>query len=266
MSAARLLDRYLPGDSIVHRADPRLKLVLTLAFILAAATLPSGAWLAFVPMIGIAWGAVLLSRLSVPRIAFRSAIALPFAMVALPTIFNRPGDVFFELGLGLVALEATTEGLTFFATVLLKSWTSVTAAVLLTATTPQIDLLRALRAVKAPSVLVTIVSMTYRYLFVLADEAHRMLRARQSRSASAGRRSGGSVAWRARVTGNMAGSLFVRSLDRSDRIYQAMLARGYDGTVRRVGETPAAGRLSVVVAALGFAMLAAIAVAARIPA
>ena len=82
-----------------------------------------------------------------------------------------------------------------------------------------------------PSIIITIVSMTYRYLFVLTDEAQRMLRARQSRSASAGGRSGGSVAWRARVTGNMAGSLFVRSLDRSERIYQAMLARGYDGTV-----------------------------------
>ena len=265
MSAARLLDRYLPGDSIVHRADPKLKLVLTLAFILATATLPTGAWVGFAPMFGIVWGAVLLSRLSVPRIAFRSTIALPFAMMALPTIFNRAGDVVFELGLGLVTLEATTEGLTFFATVLLKSWASVTAAVLLTASTPQIDLLRALRAVRVPSILVTIVSMTYRYLFVLADEAHRMMRARESRSASAGRGSGGSVAWRARVTGNMAGSLFVRSLDRSDRIYLAMLARGYDGTVRRVGEGPAAGRLSVVVAVTGFALLAAIAVAVRVP-
>ena len=265
MSAATLLDRYLPGESIVHRADPRLKLVLTLAFILATATLPSGAWLAFVPMIGIAWGVVLLSRLSVPRVALRSTIALPFAMVALPTIFNRPGDVIFQMDLGVVLLEATTVGLTFFATVLLKSWTSVTAAVLLTATTPQIDLLRALRAVRVPSIIITIVSMTYRYLFVLTDEAQRMLRARQSRSASAGGRSGGSVAWRARVTGNMAGSLFIRSLDRSDRIYQAMLARGYDGTVRRIGDVPRAGRLSVAAGGFGFALLAAIAVAARVP-
>ena len=265
MSAARFLDRYLDGDSIVHRADPRLKLVLTLAFILATATLPSGAWPALAAMIGLAWGAVLLSRLSVPRVALRSTIVLPFAAVAVPTVFARPGEVVFHIDAGLATLEATTVGLTFFATVLLKSWTSVTAAVLLTATTPQVELLRALRAVRVPAIIVTIVSMTYRYLFVLADEAHRMLRARQSRSASAGGRSGGSVAWRARVTGNMAGSLFVRSLDRSERIYQAMLARGYDGTARRVGETPAAGRLSVAAGVLGFVALAAIAVAARAP-
>ena len=265
MSAATLLDRYLPGESIVHRADPRLKLALALALILATATLPSGAWLAFASMIGIVWSAVLVSRLSVSRVALRSTIALPFAMVAVPTLFNRPGDVLFELDVGLTVLEATDAGLAFFVTVLLKSWTSVTAAVLLTATTPQIELLRALRAIRVPSIIVTIVSMTYRYLFVLVDEAQRMLRARQSRSASAGGRSGGSVAWRARVTGNMAGSLFVRSLDRSDRIYQAMLARGYDGTVRRIGDAPGAGRLSVAAAALGVALFAAIAVTARLP-
>ena len=61
----------------------------------------------------------------------------------------------------------------------------------------------------------------------------RLHRARQSRSASvAGHRAGRSVAWRARVTGNMAGQLFLRSYERSDRIYNAMLARGYTGQLR----------------------------------
>jgi cobalt/nickel transport system permease protein len=65
---------------------------------------------------------------------------------------------------------------------------------------------------------------------VLVDEVFRLLRARESRSAAAaGSRSGGSVAWRARVAGNMAGQLFLRSYERSDRVYNAMLARGYAG-------------------------------------
>jgi len=68
------------------------------------------------------------------------------------------------------------------------------------------------------------------YLFVLTDEVLRMGRARQSRSAAAtGHRSGGSLAWRVRVAGNMVGQLFLRSFERSDRIYNAMLARGYTG-------------------------------------
>jgi cobalt/nickel transport system permease protein len=77
--------------------------------------------------------------------------------------------------------------------------------------------------------------LMWRYLFVLVDEALRLMRARAARSGQsgeAGRRSGGSVAWRARVTGGMAGNLFLRAFERSDRIYMAMLSRGYDGEVR----------------------------------
>ena len=60
--------------------------------------------------------------------------------------------------------------------------------------------------------------------------ARRLLRARESRSARLpGRPGGGSIPWRARVAGNMAGQLFLRSYERSDRVYNAMLARGYDG-------------------------------------
>ena len=59
------------------------------------------------------------------------------------------------------------------------------------------------------------------------------MRARESRSAALpGRRAGGSLAWRARVLGSMVGSLFVRSLDRSERVYAAMQSRGYAGEFR----------------------------------
>jgi cobalt/nickel transport system permease protein len=81
-----------------------------------------------------------------------------------------------------------------------------------------------------PAVLVAIIAFMYRYLFVLADEAQRLLRARAARSARLpGARGGGSLGWRAAVVGHMAGQLFVRSLDRSERVYQAMQARGYRG-------------------------------------
>jgi cobalt/nickel transport system permease protein len=75
----------------------------------------------------------------------------------------------------------------------------------------------------------------WRYLFVLVDEALRLMRARAARSGDSGisgSRKGGSVVWRGRVTGGMAGSLFLRGIERSDRIYMAMLSRGYDGEVR----------------------------------
>jgi cobalt/nickel transport system permease protein len=74
----------------------------------------------------------------------------------------------------------------------------------------------------------------YRYLAVLTDEASRMLRARYARSGGAGGRSGGSIRWRATVTGRMVGSLFLRAYERSERIYAAMQARGFEGEFRHL--------------------------------
>jgi cobalt/nickel transport system permease protein len=94
-------------------------------------------------------------------------------------------------------------------------------------------MIHAFEHLHVPAVLTTIVAFLYRYLFVLTDEVFRLLRARQSRSATVtGLKSGRSVVWRARVTGNMAGQLFLRSYERSDRIYNAMLSRGYTGQLR----------------------------------
>ncbi len=103
-------------------------------------------------------------------------------------------------------------------------------AILLTATTRFPDLLHGLRHLLVPRALVAIIAFMYRYLFVLGDEAHRLLRAREARSAqpqTAG--SGPSLRWRTRVVGNMIGQLFLRGYERSDRVYAAMVARGYQG-------------------------------------
>ena len=75
----------------------------------------------------------------------------------------------------------------------------------------------------------------WRYIFVLGDEALRLMRARSARSGTAdirGRREGGRITWRAKTTGGLAGNLFIRSIERSERIYSAMLSRGYDGEIR----------------------------------
>jgi cobalt/nickel transport system permease protein len=103
-------------------------------------------------------------------------------------------------------------------------------------TTPLPDLLWALRKLHVPDILVAIVSFMYRYLFVMLDEAARLMRARASRSAArTGHRAGQTVLWRGRVVGYMVGSLMLRSFERSERIYQAMAARGYAGELRHVG-------------------------------
>jgi cobalt/nickel transport system permease protein len=230
---ANAFDRFHETESRLHRLDPRVKVVVTVLFILSNALLPDGAWAAF----GLSWIVLLwanqLSSLGVNFSFRRSFVALPFALAAVSAIFSplgNPLSSFHFLGLNLTV---TDFGLVKFASILLRSWLSVQAAVLLVATTRFPDMIHAFEHLHVPAVLTTIVAFLYRYLFVLTDEVMRLLRARESRSATvAGQRSGRSVVWRAKVTGNMAGQLFLRSYERSDRIYNAMLARGYTGQLR----------------------------------
>lgn len=227
-----LLDRYIAGASPIHLLDPRVKLTLTIAFIGSAALLPAGAWLGLTGLTALVWMAIALAGVGVGTILRRALVALPFALVAVTLVFNAPGRSLFQVSLGFVTLTATDAGLIRFVSIVWKSWISVQAALLLTATTHMLDVLRALRALRLPAILVTILSFTYRYLFVLVDEAQRLMRARDCRSAAFDGRGGRSVWWRARVTGRMVGTLLLRALERSERIYVAMQSRGYDGKLR----------------------------------
>jgi cobalt/nickel transport system permease protein len=133
----------------------------------------------------------------------------------------------------------------------------VQAAVVLAASTPFPDLLIAMRAIRLPRLLVALFGLMWRYLFVFADEVIRLSRARAARSGQSdipNRKTGGSLTWRARVTGGMAGNLFLRAFERSDRIYMAMLARGYDGEVRAL-PMPALRPVHWLVLSFGLAMM-----------
>ena len=227
-------ERYLAGRSAIHTADARAKLPATLAYVFAVTLTPVGHW----PALGLLAlplaAALVLSRLSPLVVLQRSVLALPFLLAAVPLMFTKEGEVLFSVP--LFGWTASREGLETVLSILAKSWLSVMAAVILTATTPAAELLRAMRTLGLPRLLVATVSFMYRYLFVIAEEALRLLRARDSRSARLpGRSASASLAWRAKVLGNMVGSLFLRTYERSERVYAAMQARGYDGEPRFLG-------------------------------
>jgi cobalt/nickel transport system permease protein len=223
-------DRYHEKESFLHKLDPRVKVLVTVIFIVSNALLPDGAWLAFI----LAWLFVLvanlISKLGISFTLKRSIIALPFALIAITVLFSIPGEPFYTFHFLSSQLVITDNGLLRFVSILIRSWLSVQMAILLVATTRFPDLIHALEHLKIPAILTTIIAFLYRYLFVMTDEVFRLIRARESRSGGvAGRRSGGGVLWRAKIAGNMVGQLFLRSFERSDRIYNAMVARGYAG-------------------------------------
>ncbi|MGD2058539.1 MAG: cobalt ECF transporter T component CbiQ [Anaerolineales bacterium] len=225
-----LLDVYQPRRAWVHALDPRVKILATLGFILTAVTLPEGAWISYallyVLILALAWS----TELGVAFMLRRGVIALPFVLAALPLPFLTPGEVIYKLP--LLGWTMTDAGSFRFLSILLRTWVAVQAAVILSATTTIPDILWGLERLKVPGIIVATIGLMVRYLFVLADEAVRMVRARTSRSPKIeGVRPPG-VIWQGGMAGMMVGSLFLRSLERSERVYAAMLARGYDGEMR----------------------------------
>ena len=124
------------------------------------------------------------------------------------------------LVLGVAVLSLFQEdGWRLFLWLVGRSSLCLLTMLLLSNTTPFSEILRVMRRVRVPGMLVTVLSLMYRYLFVMMDEAGRMKRARASRTFSVKK------SWR--VAGTVVGQLFVRVSERSERIFAAMCARGW---------------------------------------
>lgn len=251
-----LIDHYLKIKSPIHRLDGRVKLVFTLALLLCCALLPTGSWSAYLFISSILFALTILANIGIIYLLKRSVLALPFLLAALPLIFQSSGALF-TFTVGNLVISLSGDGFIRFISLGIKSWLSVIAAILLASTTSFTELLLAFRSLKTPQLLVAVFSLMWRYLFLMVEEVDRLTRARLSRSGimpQSKTHSGGSLVWRARVTGTMAGSLFIRSLERSERVYQAMLARGYDGVSRSIREVPL-GRKEILYLVLAIIML-----------
>jgi len=228
-----VFDQYNKADSFIHELDPRVKVIITVAFIFSNAILPDGSWLAFC----VSWLVILLindiARLGLGYTFKRSFVILPFILVAVTAIFSPQGAPLADWDFGFMTLTPTDFGVIRFLSIMVRSWLSVQMAILLVATTQFPSLIHALEHLRVPRILTTIIAFLYRYLFVLTDEVFRLMRAREARSAGLpGHKKGGKLVWRVKIAGSMAGQLFLRSYERSDRIYHAMLSRGYAGHMR----------------------------------
>jgi cobalt/nickel transport system permease protein len=173
--------------------------------------------------------------MEIKKIILRSFLVLPFILAAFPLIFTIPGEPLLSFQFKNLNLNVSYTGLSRFAFILLKSWLSILISVILVMSTPFSEILKSLRWLRIPGLIVAVIGLMWRYLFVIVDEAKRLLIARSSRSGSvSGRKNGGKMIWRAKVSGGLAGNLFLRSIDRSDRVYNAMVSRGYDGDIKKM--------------------------------
>lgn len=221
------IDQYSDLDSFIHRLDPRTKFITTLLLILAVALTPPNSWLAFALFFALIATLLLFSKVPIAYVFRRSLIIMPFVlMIAIFIPFFKEGEVAGSYNIWLWQLTVTYSGLQVLINIVIKAWLSILSLIWLTSTTKLTNLLHGLERLHLPRVMVMILSFMYRYLFVLVDETMRMKQARDSRNF------GGKRLWQIRTIGNMIGTLFIRSYERGERVYAAMVARGFDGQTR----------------------------------
>jgi cobalt/nickel transport system permease protein len=205
-----------------HSLTPQTRLLCTILGVFAIALTPNGRWWTWaIYGVGVL-SLIRLSRLSLPILLKRVGIEFVLVgVVLLGTLFREGGTVLWSWGI----FQINTAGLNVLGSVTLKVLLSLLMLNLLILTTSIPDLLQALLSLRIPPLLVAIMASMYRYLAVLVVEFQTMRRAAVSRNLMLN-----SPSYRL-VLGNMIGALFIRTYERGERVYQAMLARGYRGVL-----------------------------------
>jgi cobalt/nickel transport system permease protein len=235
------------GDAGSHtpRLDPRAKIVGLAGITLVAVSTPPQLWPVLAACALALTAIAAVGRVGPGVIWTRARVVLPLVVfVGVFVPFVRGGE---QVDLGPVAVSR--EGLTTFFAVSSKALIGTVSAVLLGATTSFPDVLHGLERMRAPRLLTLIAAFMYRYLFVITGEARRMRVALSSRGYRPRH------ALQAAALGRVATALFLRTFERGERVYVAMLARGYTGTTPRL-RALAFGRADVLfLAALGAVLL-----------
>ena len=209
------------GHSPVHRLAPETKVVSTFAFVICVALTPREQMWAFGVHAAVALSIVVLARL---------AVIIPFLTFAALVPFVAGGEEVDVLGIGL-----SRDGLWGAWNVAAKASIGATASIILSATTSVPEILRALTRLRVPKVLVSIMAFMMRYLDLLVDQLGRM------RTSMTARCHDPRWLWQAKPIASSAGALFVRSYERGERVHQAMLSRGFTGTMPDLEEQATPG-------------------------
>jgi cobalt/nickel transport system permease protein len=211
---------YLPGASPLHRARPQCKIAASLLFVLAVVATPREALWAYGLYALLLLGLARVGRVPLAFLARRLVIEVPFLAFAVLLPVVGQGERVEVLGLPLAR-----EGLWAAWNILVKGTLGVAASVLVAATTPVPELLRGLERLRLPRAFTTVAGFMVRYADVIADELRRMRVARLSRGYDP------RWIWQAKGVAATAGALFIRSYERGERVYLAMVSRGYAGSM-----------------------------------
>ena len=210
---------FSAGVSLVHRLDPRGKIVVASLFAILMAV--SKSYVATLAGLALALIWMALARLPLKKVATRLLVVnsfIFFLWIVLPLTY--PGDAVVHVG----PLTATRQGLIFTGLITLKSNAIIIGLIALLATVPIVTLGQAMHDLRLPDKLCHLLLFTYRYLYVFEQEYRRLVQAMKIRGFQPR-----TDLHTYRTYAYLAAMLLVRSYDRAERVYQAMLCRGFNG-------------------------------------
>jgi cobalt/nickel transport system permease protein len=217
---SHIQEPFSEGASLAHRLDPRGKIVVAALFAVLIAV--SKSYPATLAGLALAFLWLALARLPVKKVVARLLVVnsfIFFLWFVLPLTY--PGDAVWRLG----PLTATRQGLLFTGLITLKSNAIIIGLIALIATVPVVTLGQAMHNLRLPDKLCHLLLFTYRYLYVFEQEFHRLVQAMKIRGFQPR-----TNLHTYRSYAYLAAMLLVRSYDRADRVFQAMLCRGFHGT------------------------------------
>ena len=218
MAGGHVHSLYRHGDTTLHRMRPETKIAAAFLFVFAVVATPREAIWAFAIYAAVLAALATWANLGFRFVATRMLVEVPFVLAALlfPFLAGEPT-------VSVLGIELSEAGLWDMWNVLTKATLGLLTSVVLAGTTEIPTMLRGFDALHVPRVITAIMGFMIRYLDVVLGEFRRMRVAMRSR--------GHNATWlgQAKPYAQSAGSIFVRSYERGERVYLAMASRGYDG-------------------------------------
>ncbi|MBU3716546.1 MAG: cobalt ECF transporter T component CbiQ [Candidatus Nanopelagicaceae bacterium] len=209
----------------MHELPPEIKILSALLFVIVVVATPIRNWLAHIVFFLMLLLLIRLAKLPYRTVFLRSLVEIPFVLFAFLMPFFGTGSKLKVLG-----IELYESGLWAGAGIIAKGTIGVVTAIILSGSTTAREILGGLEKLRVPAPLVSIATFMLRYLNVINDELGRMKIARESR----GFEERGLKSWR--ILAQTVGALFIRSYERGERVYLAMLSRGFAGAMPRLAE------------------------------
>ncbi|WP_099023538.1 cobalt ECF transporter T component CbiQ [Mycolicibacterium palauense] len=220
MSSGHSHPLFRDGDSVVHRAPAEVKIVCLVLFVFAVVATPREMFWPYAVYGAIVLVVWQLARIPLRWVLPRMLIEAPFVVLAVLLPFSEGGQ-----RVQFAGLQLSVAGLYAAWGIVIKGTLGVAAALTVAATTTARELPLALSRLGVPGLVTSMLVLMIRYIDLLSAEAARMRMARISRGDSP------RALHQAGAIARAVGALFVRSYERGERVYVAMLSRGFDGAV-----------------------------------